>query len=91
MRAAEESLGKAAGLAPGELLLDYPAKTQMLSLDLPVLMRDDSVIRLTAAGVSGAIDLPVLSDKLYKSARWLRVFTAHRVTLSEAQVFQALS
>src|SRR5664279_1993485 len=72
VRAAEEKLGRAAGLAPGELLLDYPAKTQMLSLDLPVLMRDDSVIRLTAAGMAGAIDLPVLSDKLYKSARWFR-------------------
>ncbi len=91
VRVAEESLGKAAGLAPGELLLDYPAKTQMLSLDLPVLMRDDSVVRLTAAGMAGAIDLPLLADRLYKSARWLRVFTAHRVTLSEAQVFQALS
>ena len=73
-----------------KLLLDYPAKTQMLSLDLPVLMRDETVVRLTAAGMAGAIDLPVLSDKLYKSARWLRVFTASRVVLSEKQVFLAL-
>jgi HD superfamily phosphohydrolase len=91
VRAAEARLAKTAGLAPGELLLDYPAKTQMLSLDLPVLMRDESVVRLTAAGLAGAIDLPVLSDKLYKSARWLRVFTATRVTLSAEQVFGAFA
>ena len=90
VRAAEEALAKKAGLAPGELLLDYPAKTQMLSLDLPVLMRDDSVVRLTAAGMAGAIDLPVLSENLYKSARWLRVFTAKRVALDQATVFSAL-
>jgi HD superfamily phosphohydrolase len=90
VRTAEEQLGKAAGLAPGELLLDYPAKTQMLSLDLPVLMRDDSVIRLTAAGMAGAIDLPVLSDKLYKSARWFRVFTARKVTLDPRMVLDSL-
>ncbi|HUO51415.1 MAG TPA: hypothetical protein VMT93_02770, partial [Gemmatimonadaceae bacterium] len=90
VRAAEERLARAAGLGAGELLLDYPAKTQMLSLDLPVLMRDGSVVRLTAAGMAGAIDLPVLSDKLYKSARWLRVFTARRVAIAEEQIFSVL-
>jgi HD superfamily phosphohydrolase len=90
VREAEEKLAKKAGLAPHELLLDYPAKTQMLSLDMPVLLRDRSVVRLTAAGMAGAIDLPVLSDKLYKSARWLRVFTARRVSLTAQDVFKVL-
>jgi HD superfamily phosphohydrolase len=91
VRAAEETLAKHAGLKAGELLLDYPAKTQMLSLDLPVLMRDESVVRLTAAGMAGAIDLPVLSEKLYHSARWLRVFTAARVTMERKTVLAALA
>jgi len=91
VRAAEESLAKQAGLRAGELLLDYPAKTQMLSLDLPVLLRDESVVRLTAAGMAGAIDLPVLSEKLYRSARWLRVFTAARVTMKRETVLAALA
>ena len=67
------------GLAAGEVLLDFPAKTQMLGLDLPVLEKDGGVRRVTQAGMAGTIDLPKLSDELYRSARWLRVFTARRV------------
>ena len=91
VRAVELKLAKAAGVAEGDLLLDYPTKTQMLSLDLPVLLRDETVVRLTALGMAGAIDLPVLSDKLYRSARWLRVFTAKRLTLREEQIFSAIA
>jgi hypothetical protein len=74
--AVEDRLAEELGLAPGELLLDYPAKTQMLGLDLPVLRRGGRVARVTAAGWEGAINLPTLSDQLYRSARWLRVFLA---------------
>ena len=64
---------------PGELLLDYPAKTQMLGLDLLVQRPYGEVRRLTAAGWEGAINLPKLSEEFYRSARWLRVYTAPRV------------
>ena len=33
--AVEDQLARETGLEPGELLLDYPAKTQMLGLDIP--------------------------------------------------------
>src|SRR5207253_4018552 len=36
----EDRLATMLGLRPGQLLLDYPAKTEMLGLDLPVLRRD---------------------------------------------------
>ncbi|MHB1863574.1 MAG: HD domain-containing protein [Gemmatimonadaceae bacterium] len=78
----EAALARELGLAPGELLLDYPVKTQMLGLDIPVLRRDGSVRRLTAQGWAGAIDLPKLSEELYRSARWLRVFTANRAVIA---------
>ena len=74
----ENRLAEELGMAHGELLLDYPAKTQMLGLDLPVRRRDGEVRRLTAAGWEGAINLPALSEQLYRSARWLRVFVARR-------------
>lgn len=74
--AVEDALARELGLAPGALLIDYPAKTQMLALDLPVLRRGGRVARVTAAGWEGAINLPTLSDQLYRSARWLRVFVA---------------
>ena len=46
--AVEDALAAALGLAPGELLLDFPAKTQMLGLDIPVLRRGGEVRRLTS-------------------------------------------
>ena len=86
----ENALAKELGIAPGELLLDYPAKTQMLGLDIPVLRRSGRVERLTGEGWIGTINLPSLSEELYKSARWLRVFTAKRMKLDPKQVRKAL-
>jgi uncharacterized protein len=88
--ATEDTLARDLGLAPGELLLDYPAKTQMLGLDLPVLRRSGSVERLTAAGWEGAINLPTLSEQLYRSARWLRVFVARPVAVPRARLLDVL-
>jgi HD superfamily phosphohydrolase len=87
---AENLLAKEFGLAPGELLLDYPAKTQMLGLDIPVLRRSGKVERLTGEGWIGTINLPSLSEELYKSARWLRVFTAKRTKLEPRNILDAL-
>jgi HD superfamily phosphohydrolase len=88
--AVEDRLAAELGLAPGELLLDYPAKTQMLGLDLPVLRRSGAVERLTAAGWEGAINLPTLSEQLYRSARWLRVFVARPVDVPRRRLLAVL-
>ena len=93
--AVEDALATELGLAPGELLVDFPVKTQMLGLDLPVLRRGGRVARVTAAGWEGAINLPTLSDQLYRSARWLRVFVsrgaaAGRVAVPRDQVLAVL-
>ena len=87
---AESDLARAFGLADGELLLDYPQKTQMLGLDIPVLRRNGEVERLTGEGWIGTINLPSLSEELYESARWLRVFTASRARLDAAKLKAAL-
>lgn len=81
VRLTEDALGRELGLAPGELLLDFPEKPQMLGLDLPVRLRGGHVHRLTREGLPGSINLPALSDELYRSARVLRVFVARPVTL----------
>jgi HD superfamily phosphohydrolase len=85
---AEDQLARELGLGPGELLLDYPAKTQMLGLDISVRRRDGTVRRLTAAGWEGAINLPRLSEELYGSARWLRVFACRRVVISREAIME---
>jgi uncharacterized protein len=89
--AVEDALARELGLAPGELLLDYPAKTQMLGLDIPVRRRDDDVRQLTAAGWEGAMNLPKLSEEFYRSARWLRVFTCRRMALDRRRVLSLVS
>ena len=87
---AENALASEFGLTPGELLLDYPVKTQMLGLDIPVLRRNEKVEKLTGEGWIGTINLPSLSDQLYKSARWLRVFTARKTTLNPDRILEIL-
>lgn len=77
-RRVENALSVELDMPSGALLLDFPMKTQMLGLDIPVLRRDGRVEQLTAAGWEGAINLPRLSDELYRSSRRLRVFTAGR-------------
>jgi uncharacterized protein len=74
-----------------DLLLDYPTKTQMLGLDIPVRRRDGSIRRLTAEGWEGAMNLPKLSEELYHSARWLRVFTKERMQLDRKKVLTLAS
>ena len=86
----EDRLAAELGLSPGEVLLDFPVKAQMLGLDLPVVRRSGEVRRLTTAGLEGAINLPTLSEQLYQSARWLRVFAVRRIDVSRTELFDEL-
>ena len=75
----EDALAREVGLPPGGLLLDYPARSSMLGVDLPLRMRDGRVERLTDEGRAGQLGLPRVADELYRSARRLRVFVAESV------------
>ena len=70
----EDAVAREVGLAPGALLLDFPARSSMLGVDLPLRTRDGEVERLTDAGRAGQLGLPRVADELYRSARRLRVF-----------------
>ena len=89
-REAEDALAGELGMRAGEVLLDFPIKTQMLGLDIPVLRRSGEVERLTGEGWPGTINLPSLSEALYRSARWLRVFVARRTEIARARVEELL-
>jgi len=82
-RRVEDALARELDLSPGALLLDFPVKTQMLGLDLPLVRRDGTIEQLTDRGWDGAINLPRLSEELYQSARRLRVFTTDRAPVPE--------
>ncbi len=72
----EDALARTVGLEPGELLLDFPVRSSMLGVDLPLRTRNGTVERLTDAGRAGQLGLPRVADELYRTARRLRVFVA---------------
>jgi len=75
----EDQLAAEVGLGPGELLVDYPERTNMLSVNLPLRLRDGTVTRLTDEGRPGQLGLPQVAGHLYRSARRLRVFVARPI------------
>jgi HD superfamily phosphohydrolase len=75
----EDALAEEVGLAAGDLLLDFPARSSMLGVDLPLRTRAGSVERLTDEGRAGQLGLPRVADELYRSARRLRVFVARPI------------
>ena len=77
----ENRLARDAGLAEGELLLDFPSNPSMLAVDLPLRTRTGAAERLTGEGVAGQFGLPRVAGELYRSARRLRVFTARPVSV----------
>jgi HD superfamily phosphohydrolase len=87
----EDALAREVGLAPGELLIDYPSRASMLGVDLPLLTRDGRVERLTDRGRAGTFGLPAVAPELYRSARRLRVFTAQPVTADLSPVLELLT
>lgn len=88
---AEQRVATHLGVPADEVLVDYPAKTQMLGLDILVAQRDRRVQRLTQAGLPGAIDLPRLAGELYASARCLRVFTVQRTQIDTRDLLGLLA
>ncbi len=76
----EDAVAAETGLGPGELLLDYPARTSMLGVDLPLRTRGGTVERLTDEGRAGQLGLPRIARELYQSARRLRVFVGQAPT-----------
>jgi HD superfamily phosphohydrolase len=72
----EDAIAKQVGLEAGGVLLDFPARTAMLGVNLPLRTRSGAVERLTDAGRAGHLGLPRVADELYRSARRLRIFVA---------------
>ena len=87
----EDALARQVGLDPGGLLLDFPARTAMLGVDLPLRTRSGAVERLTDAGRVGHLGLPRVADELYRSARRLRIFVSSQPARSLEPVVELLT
>ena len=78
----EDAAAKRAGLPPGGLLVDFPARSSMLGVNLPLRTRRGTIERLTDAGRAGQLGLPRVADELYRSARRLRIFVSSQPSIS---------
>src|SRR5437016_5536012 len=84
----EDRLAGEVGLRPGELFLDFPAKPDMLALDLPLVQRDGAVIQLAGADATAQLGLPRVAGELHRSARRLRVFVLGSATVSAKAIVE---
>jgi uncharacterized protein len=70
----EDGLAVELGLEAGDVLLDFPAKSRMLAVDLPVLTRSGDVFQLSES--DPRLQLPQVSEELHATARFARLFVA---------------
>jgi hypothetical protein len=87
----EDALAEVVGLAPGGLLMDFPARSAMLGVNLPLRTRAGTIERLTDAGRAGHLGLPRVADELYRSARRLRIFVSGQPNRSLAPILTLLT
>jgi HD superfamily phosphohydrolase len=78
----EDALAAELELPRGGLLLDFPSRSSMLGVDLPLRLRTGATDRLTDEGRAGQLGLPRVADELYRSAQRFRVFVANPVARS---------
>jgi HD superfamily phosphohydrolase len=87
----EDAIAERVGLQTAGVLIDFPARSAMLGVNLPLLTRSGAVERLTDAGRAGHLGLPRVADELYRSARRLRIFVAGPPTRSLDPVLELLT
>jgi len=90
-RAVEDLLARELELEPGEVILDFPARTGLFELDLLVRRRTGRVQRLSGRGLPGMLDLPRVGSALSQTAKVLRVFTFERRELDADRVLALLA
>jgi HD superfamily phosphohydrolase len=84
----EDALAAELELPDGGILLDFPSRSSMLGVDLPLRLRGGAIDRLTDEGRAGQLGLPRVADELYRSAQRFRVFVAHPVARSLSGVLE---
>jgi HD superfamily phosphohydrolase len=82
----EDRLAREQGMLPGELLVDFPKKPEMLSVELSVRTRSGEVEQVTKQNGIDWLGIQRVGDELHTSARRLRVFSARPITLTQEKV-----
>ena len=82
----EDRLAAELKLQPGDLFVDFPAKPEMLDLQLPLVTRDGEVVDLSGPAAGERLGLPRVSAELVRSARRLRVFVREPRSVPEKAI-----
>ncbi len=82
----EDRLAEELGVQPGDVLLDFPAKPEMLSVQLPLLMSDGRTDTISTAGAEGRFGIQHVAEELHTAARRLRLFVAEPVSVDPRAV-----
>jgi HD superfamily phosphohydrolase len=82
----EDRIAEEVGLPLGGVLLDFPAKPEMLSVELPLLTSDGRTETLTTAGREGRFAIQHVAEELHNAARRLRLFVADQVEIKAEAV-----
>jgi len=78
----EDRLAEELGLEAGSVLLDFPAKPEMVAVDLPLLLRAGEVTALTSDAGTALLGIQHIAHELHTSARRLRVFVAEKIDVT---------
>jgi hypothetical protein len=87
----EAKLARDAGLAPGDVFLDFPVKPGLLQLDVLVVRRDDTVTQLEGAELSTQLGLARVGAELYATARRLRVLVLRPANINSDRVSELVT
>jgi len=87
----EAKLARDAGIAPGELFLDFPVKPGLLDLELPLVRRDGSVTHLGGPELAAHLGLARVGAELYATARRLRVLVLKPARLDPGYVAELVT
>jgi hypothetical protein len=68
----EDRIAREWKIAPGEVLLDFPAKPEMLTAEVPVITRRDEV-------APARLSIQRMAEDLHRAARRFRLYTADPV------------
>ncbi|UCG87886.1 MAG: HD domain-containing protein [Gemmatimonadota bacterium] len=86
VRRVEDRIALEHDLEPGDVLLDFPKKPQMLEVELPVRTRNGAVVELSGETGSDWLGIQRISHELHTSARRLRVFAARPVAVHGSEL-----
>jgi uncharacterized protein len=88
LHAVENQIARELQLGEGQLLIDFPRKSKMLEVDMPLLRSDGTVELLSGTSAGDILGIQGVADELHANARMLRVFMPDRHPIDVSTMLQ---